>query len=275
MTRGPGSEILKLMKQRMPSIFLSHGAPSLVIDQGAAHRFLVGLAGEIPAPREILVVSAHWETASRAVSSAGQPDTIHDFGGFAPELYRITYPAPGAPGLARRTAELLEAAGLDVSTTPDRGLDHSAWVPLKLAFPEAKIPVTQLSIQPAEGPRHHYRVGEALGPLRDEGVLVMVSGAVTHNLRAFFKGGFGHDADPPDWVSSFSVWLAAAAREGRWEDILAYRERAPFGRKNHPTEDHILPLFVALGAASNGHRARRLHASYSYGVLAMDIYAMG
>ncbi len=259
----------------MPVVFVSHGSPMLVVEDGAAHRFLKGFAGTLPVPKEILMVSAHWETPDPTVSLAGHPETIHDFGGFARQLYTMQYPAPGAPGLAERAAELLDAAGMVVQRSPDRGLDHGAWVPLKLIYPDAGIPVTQLSIQPHAGPAHHFAVGRALQALRSEGVLIIGSGAVTHNLEVFFKGGFDHDADVPDWVHGFSDWLADALQDGRTDDILDYRKAAPFGAENHPTEDHILPLFTVLGAAGTTPSARRAHASHTYGVLAMDAYVMG
>lgn len=262
------------MTETLPSVFVSHGSPMLVLEEGAAHRFLKGFAGSLPAPREILVVSAHWETARPTVSMAPRPQTIHDFGGFARELYTMQYPAPGSPQLAERTAGLLEAAGFEVDRSADRGIDHGAWVPLKLIYPEADIPVTQLSIQPDMGPLHHYKVGQALTGLRKDGVLILASGAVTHNLEAFFRGGFDHDAEVPDWVNAFSDWLAQAIQQGRIDDLLAYRDKAPFGAENHPTEDHLLPLFVALGAASKNATAIRAHASNTYGILAMDAYVM-
>ena len=262
------------MDHIMPTAFVSHGSPMLVVQEGAAHQFLKGFADKIPAPKAILMVSAHWEAAKPTVSMAKNPETIHDFGGFPRELYSIQYPAPGAPDLAEHTAGLLEAAGFEVDRSTDRGIDHGAWVPLKLVYPQANIPVTQLSIQTNQGAAYHYKIGQALQALRNEGVLILGSGAVTHNLEAFFKGSFDHDADVPDWVHGFSDWLATAMQEGRIEDLLAYRDVGPFAVENHPTEDHLLPLFVALGAASGTPTAERAHASNTYGILAMDAYMM-
>lgn len=272
------------MTNKMPTLFLSHGSPTLVFDDDAAHRFLVGLAQDLPRPRAILVVSAHWETQIPALSLAPQPQTIHDFGGFAPELYELHYPAPGAPALAERSAQLLEAAGFAVARHPSRGLDHGAWVPLMLLYPDADISVTQLSVQTRMGPEHHLRLGRALAPLRDEGVLIIASGAATHSLEDVFNAGFVLDAPVPDWVAAFSDWLADAVENGRTAELLDYRAQAPFAQRNHPTEDHVLPLFVALGAAGEGQRegqgegqgegkAQRIHASFSFGALAMDVYA--
>lgn len=253
----------------MPAIFVSHGAPTLAFEPVAARDFLRGLGRSLPAPGAILAVSAHWETTVPTVSAAEHPETIHDFHGFPPELYRLRYAAPGAPALAKRVAVLLDRAGLTPDVSADRGLDHGAWVPLLLAYPDAGIPVTQMSIQSARGPAWHWTLGEALRPLREDGVLILASGSITHNLREF--GGQPLDAAPQGYAKAFSEWLAAAVTEGRRDDLIAYRQLAPEAARNHPTEEHLLPLFVAAGAGSNG-RGERLHASYTYGAFAMDVY---
>jgi 4,5-DOPA dioxygenase extradiol len=216
-------------------------------------------------------VSAHWESATPAISAAAQPPTIHDFYGFPEPLYRLHYRAPGATGLAARVAALLASAGLAYETDPQRGLDHGAWVPLMLMYPAAGIPVTQLSVQPGLGTAHHYRLGQALRPLRDEGVLLLASGGLTHNLAAFRGHAPGDPA--PDWVTQFRDWIAAALETGRDQDVIEYRSRAPHGARNHPSEEHFLPLLVAVGARTPGHSGRRIHTSTTYGVLAMDAYA--
>jgi len=254
---------------RMPALFVSHGAPNLALSDTPARRFLEDWGRSLPRPEAILVVSAHWETAIPTVSAAARPATIHDFRGFEPALYELRYPAPGAPALAGRVAGLLADAGLPAETDPDRGLDHGAWVPLMLLFPAADLPVTQLAIQPDAGPAHHLRLGEALAPLRDAGVLILASGAATHNLAEF--RGRAIDATPPDWVVAFGDWIDRAISEGRREDLLRYRDLAPFPAENHPSEEHLLPLFTALGAAADP-RGRRVHASHTYGVIAMDAY---
>lgn len=235
----------------------------------AARDFLRGLGGVIGKPAAILVVSAHWETGSPTISTAEHPETIHDFFGFPQDLYRLQYPAPGAPELARRIATLLEAAGFAADISAERGLDHGAWVPLMLAYADADVPVTQLSIQTRRGPAWHWRLGEALRPLRDEGVLILGSGSATHNLQEF--GRHGRDAAPLAYVIAFNDWLAAAVAGGCRDDLIDYRSRAPEAARNHPTEEHLLPLFVAAGAGRSG-RGARLHASYTYGALAMDAY---
>lgn len=260
----------------LPALFLSHGAPLLPLTDAPARRFLEALPDALPArPRAILIASAHWETPSPAVSSIAGPNrTIHDFQGFPEPLYRLRYPAPGDPVLAAQVLELLRRAGFKAAADNAQGLDHGAWVPLLLAWPDATIPVLQVSVQPHLGPVHHVALGRALAPLRTENVLVIGSGSFTHNLRA--TAPYGTDSDgalpSPDWVTSFCNWMDAALAEGREDDLVAYRERAPFAARNHPSEEHLLPLFVALGA---GGRARRLHRSQTYGVLRMDAYAFG
>ena len=263
------------MTTAVPSAFVSHGSPTLLLEEGAAHHFLKGFSAMLPKPKAILCVSAHWETRDPAVSTAAQPATIHDFGNFAEELFSMTYPAPGAPELAEQTAQLLEDAGYDVSVSHHRGLDHGAWVPLKLVYPAADIPVTQLSVQSQHGPQYHYELGQVLRPLRNDGVLILGSGAVTHNLERLFSAPLDHDAEVPGWVNDFADWVATAVQESRTEDLLNYRKMAPYGRENHPSEEHLLPLFVSLGAADGAAKARRVHASHTYGLLAMDAYVMG
>lgn len=247
----------------LPSLFVSHGAPTLVFDDTPARSFLEGLEERVGRPKAILAVSAHWETATPEVNAPAVNETIHDFYGFPEPLYALRYPAPGSAELASRVAELTGAA-IDRA----RGLDHGAWVPLMLAWPGADIPVAQLSIQTEAGPRHHLELGRRLAPLREEGVLVLASGSFTHNLRELVRGGGA--AVERAWVTRFSDWVDAALVEGRVEDLLAYRRLAPDALRNHPTEEHFLPLFVALGA---GGRAERLHSSTSMGALRMDAYA--
>ena len=253
-----------------PSLFLSHGSPTLPLTETAAREFLQGLAAKLERPGAILVASAHWETERPTVNAVERNDTIHDFRGFPPLLYDIRYPAPGAPDLALRVSELLGHAGLASDIDRTRGLDHGAWIPLLLMYPDADIPVLQVSIQSHLGPLHHLRLGRALAPLRQEGVLIIGSGSFTHDLSEF--RGREMNAPAPAWVTEFADWFDLALTKGRMDDLLAYRECAPFATKNHPTEEHLLPMFVALGAAGENVRAERLHASVTYGVLRMDVY---
>ena len=258
--------------EHLPVLFISHGSPMLAISDSPARRFLESLGRSLPRPTSILVISAHWESdGAPAVSLAPHPATIHDFRGFPPELFAIDYPAPGAPELASHAAQLLEQAGYAVKRSADRGLDHGAWVPLRLMYPQADLPVAQLSLVRGAGPAEHERLGSALSALRQEGVLVVGSGSLTHNLHEF--RGQGVDAPVPSWVSDFSDWMHARLQAQQRDALLDYRRAAPDGERNHPTEEHLLPLFVAMGAAGAAARAERIHASYQYGLLAMDVYA--
>ncbi len=252
-----------------PVVFVSHGAPTLALEPGPARGALAALGASLPRPLSILVVSAHWGTAGPELDVSPHPQTIHDFYGFPQALYEMRYPAPGAPALAARAGELFAAAGLATKTV-ERGLDHGAWVPLMLMFPDAGIPVAQLSVQAARGPGHHWRLGELLRPLREAGVLILASGSVTHNLGEF--GRHRYDSEPPAWVSGFNDWLHGRLLAGEREALLDYRRLAPDAVRNHPTEEHLLPLFVAAGAATSGVTPQRVYAGYTYGVIGMDAY---
>jgi len=257
---------------RFPTIFVSHGSPMLALQDSPARRFLQGLGQSLPRPQAIAVVSAHWETrGAPAVSLATQPETIHDFDGFPQALFDMQYPAPGAPGVAERAAALFTAAGIPVGTSANRGLDHGAWVPLKLMYPDADIPVVQISIVHGASPAMHRQLGAALQALREEGVLVLASGSLTHNLYEF--RGQPVDAPAPAWVSDFESWMREKLVANDHDALLDYRTLAPMAEKNHPTEEHLLPLYVALGAAGPAAKAELLHTSVEHGVLAMDAYA--
>ena len=254
----------------LPTLFVSHGAPTMALEPRQAGAALTRLGHELSRPAAILMVSAHWETARPAVSTAEKPKTIYDFGGFPAELYRLQYPAPGAPALARRVQEVLGASGMIADLDPLRGLDHGAWVPLRYLFPDADVPVTQLAIQPHLDPAHHYGIGEALRPLTREGVLVIGSGSMTHNLREVrFDAPEG---DSAAYVGEFQAWIQRTMAANDTAALLDYRKLAPGAVRAHPTDEHLLPLFVALGAAGAGSVAKRVTDEVTYGVLAMDAY---
>ncbi len=259
----------------LPTLFLSHGSPMLPVVQAPARDFLAGLGDWVERgwgrPRAILMASAHWETPRPAVNAVAHNATIHDFRGFPPELYALSYPAPGDPALAERVTDLLADAGLPCDVDMRRGLDHGAWCPLLLAWPAADIPVVQLSVQSHLGPAHHLQLGQAVAELRREGVLVIGSGAWTHDLRRFR----GQAIDAPEMadVVEFSDWMDEALVGDRLCDLLTYRTRAPHAVQEHPTEEHLLPLYVAMGAAGADARPQRLHQSANYGILRMDAYA--
>ena len=257
---------------RLPTLFISHGSPMLAIQDSPAHQFLQQLGTSLPRPKAILVASAHWETsATTAVSFAAHPETIHDFGGFPAALFAITYPAPGAPELAEHIVALLEAAQLTVARSADHGLDHGAWVPLRLMYPQADIPVVQIALMHGAGPINHERLGSALSALRDQNILVIGSGSLTHNLQEF--RGQAIDAPVPSWVDDFASWMRMTLQRADYDTLRDYRRQAPFAERNHPTEEHLMPLFVALGAAGNTARAEQLHTSHQHGILAMDVFA--
>ncbi len=254
----------------MPVLFLSHGAPSLPLEAGETGTAWRQLGAQLPKPSAILVISAHWETRILTVSRAVQPETIHDFSGFPEELYRLQYPAPGAPQMAEAAAQALQQAGIPVLLDDTHGLDHGAWVPLSFMFPQADIPVAQLSLQPEQDPAWHLALGRALRPLREQGVLIVGSGAITHNLRAVFRHPPGEPV--PEWVTGFRDWIAARIKAGDLDALCAYRTLAPNAAQNHPTDEHLLPLFVALGAASKVDGARHLNQVTTFGLLAMDAW---
>ncbi len=248
----------------LPSLFISHGSPMMPLRDQPARDFLRGLATQFERPKAIVIASAHWDTERPAVNAVGVNDTIHDFYGFPPALYALRYPAPGDASLA---AEIVATLGGDIDH--DRGLDHGAWVPLLLMYPDHDIPVIQVSLQSYLGTEHHLQLGKALAPLRERGILVIGSGGLTHNLRRMRAPDENGPAAPD--VDAFADWMHAALTEGRTNDLLDYRRRAPQAAMQHPTDEHLLPLYVAMGAG--GPTATRLHASTSYGVLSMDTYA--
>jgi len=254
----------------MPVLFVSHGAPTLPIEPGETGAAWDKLGKQLPRPSAILVISAHWDTPVPTVSTAIKPETIHDFYGFPAALYKLKYSAPGAPELAKEVVALLQQAKIPVQIDDSRGLDHGAWVPLSLMYPKADIPVTQLSLQSANTPEWHMTLGRALRPLREQGVLVIGSGSISHNLGAIFKHPQGEPA--PEWVTEFCDWIAEKIAANDVEALRSYRSLAPYAVQNHPTDEHLLPLFVALGAADNTEGAERLNQTMTYGMLAMDIW---
>jgi 4,5-DOPA dioxygenase extradiol len=258
---------------KQPALFVSHGSPMIVIDSSPARTFLEGLAGALPTrPDAIVLFSAHHDEPVASITSGAMPETIHDFGGFPAELYAMRYPAPGKPELAGRAADLLDLAGITNRLDAQRGLDHGAWTPLMLAWPNADVPIVQVSIDTGQLPDYHYRLGQALAPLRDENILLVGSGSMTHNLRAFFCGGFPATAPVEGWVADFLGWLDNRLKAGDTEAALHVLDQAPHGHDNHPTSEHILPLFVALGAGGDAAKATKLHSSVDHGVLAMDAW---
>lgn len=256
---------------KIHTLFISHGMPIMAIKPGPTHDFLKSLGRDLTRPKAILCVSAHWEAVRPLVSTSSEPETIHDFYGFPRPLHEMQYPTHGDPDLAKKAAALLKQAGFEVGTEGDRGLDHGAWAPLSLMYPEADIPVVQLSVQSDLDAAHHFKLGEALQPLREEGVLIMGSGGATHNLEEM--SNHSADAEPPDYVADFDNWLEKSVTRGRSDTLIRFLEAGPSARRNHPfPAEHFLPLFVPLGAAGQGTPGRLLHRSFTYGVLSLAAY---
>jgi 4,5-DOPA dioxygenase extradiol len=252
----------------LPSLFISHGSPMLALEPGASGPALARLAAELPIPRAILVVSAHWESPELYVTSSAQPETWHDFHGFPGELYALNYPAPGHPQLAQEVVKQLEVAGLRARLDPRRPLDHGAWVPLSLMYPQAQIPVVQLSLPSRHGPALQTRVGHALAELREDGVLLIGSGSITHNL-----GELDWHAGPEviaPWAQAFRDWVVTALARDDEAALHDYRRQAPAAARNHPSDEHLLPLFFARGA---GGPFKVEHSGFTLGALGMDIYS--
>lgn len=255
----------------LPSLFVSHGAPTLALTPGKACLALEKLGRILPSPAAILVISAHWETPDPCVSIADHPEILYDFRNFPPELYTLRYPAPGAPAVAHQVLELLNQAGWREGYTLERGLDHGAWIPLRFLFPRADIPVLQLSLQNGRTPSYHYRLGQTLSPLRDRGILILGSGCLTHNLSEVVPG----HTSPASYVDEFRQWIVRRLRKAAIKDLELYRVLAPHAERAHPDEKHLLPLFVTLGAANGESDFVHIDNGTDDHVLAMDAFVFG
>ncbi|RCL25623.1 dioxygenase [Pseudomonas sp. AFG_SD02_1510_Pfu_092] len=254
----------------LPSLFISHGSPMLALQPGASGPALAGLGNALPRPKAIVVVSAHWESRELLVTGAERPETWHDFHGFPPALYAVQYPAPGNPALAGQVSGLLQTAGLSARLDAQRPFDHGAWVPLSLMYPEASIPVVQVSLPSHLGPALQIEVGQALAGLRDEGVLLIGSGSITHNLGELDWHAGPEVIEP--WALAFRDWVVEKLQADDQAALLDYRQQAPFAVRNHPSDEHLLPLFFALGA---GGEFGVVHQGFTLGALGMDIYRFG
>jgi 4,5-DOPA dioxygenase extradiol len=255
------------MMAALPTLFLSHGAPDFPVRPSAARAMLAGLAATLPRPAAILVATAHWETAAPSLGGAERPATLHDFEGFDWRIRRRRYAAPGAPVLAADAAALLGAAGFSPRIDPARGLDQAIWGPLSVLYPEADIPVVPLSVQPFADAAHHLAIGRALAPLRHQGVLIIGTGALTHDTR--------HMAAEPDIAAEcplaarFAGWIGKALAAGDTNALIAWEE-GPSACTSHATAEHLWPLFVAYGAAEG--RGTCLHASVQHATVAMQVW---
>jgi len=260
---------------RLPTLFISHGSPMLALEPGTTGPVLTKIGQQLPKPKAILVISAHWLTQKPMLTSGINLETIHDFGGFPRALYNLQYPATGSPELAEQVQTMLKNIGLDAKLDDHRGLDHGAWVPLRYLYPEADVPVVQLSLNPTVSPKLQFALGQFLQNLSTEGVLILASGSFTHNLGELHwdKQGESPEAGDP-YVDQFRNWMIDKIEAHDVEAMNDYRKQAPHARRAHPTDEHLLPLFVALGAADN-KEVLRLHKDVALGTLAMDLFAFG
>ena len=254
----------------LPSLYISHGSPMLALEPGASGPALERLAAALPRPKAIVLVSAHWESTDLRVASHPAPATWHDFGGFPPALFAVQYPAPGEPTLAAQVVHLLGEHGLSARLDPNRPFDHGAWVPLSLMYPAADIPVVQVSLPSALGPTVQTEVGKALSVLRHEGVLLIGSGSITHNLRELDWHADTENAEP--WALAFRAWMIEKLAANDEAALHDYRQQAPFAARNHPSDEHLLPLYFARGAGGDFSVA---HKGWTLGALGMDIYRFG
>lgn len=254
---------------KMPTLFISHGPPVVAVKDCPAHEFLVRLGRNLPTPEAIVCISAHWESTVPLVTGGSEPGIQYDFGGLR-ALRQLTYDLPGLPDLTEKILLMLNDPAL-CAQSMTRAFDHGVWIPLMMMYPQKAVPTVQISIQTEADPAHHYRLGEALAPLRESGVLIMASGGAVHNLDEVHE--HAADADPPEYVRQFDGWLENRIVGGHASDLLDYQVQAPNPRRSHPyPAEHFLPLFVALGAAG-GVPGRRLHDSFLMGTLSMAAYA--
>jgi 4,5-DOPA dioxygenase extradiol len=265
----------------LPALFASHGSPMIALEPGAAGAALqaLGRAWRLRhgQPRAILTVSAHTAARGLVLLGAARHAAIHDFGNFDPRLFTLRYDVAGAPALAERSAALLQAAGLPVRVVDAGGLDHGAWTVLRYLFPDADVPVLPLAFRSDASPAAQFALGEALAPLRQEGVMLLASGSITHNLQRVFAGGMriGHGEPEQPESAAFRAWMLARSTALDWRALFDYRRQAPHALAMHPTDEHLLPWFVAAGAGGRSQVPHRLHSSVTHGCLGMDLYAFG
>jgi 4,5-DOPA dioxygenase extradiol len=264
-----------------PPLFVSHGSPMIALEPGAAGQFLGRLGPAIDAafgrPQAILAVSAHTIARVPQLLAAPRHEAVHDFGGFPPALYSLRYDAPGAPALAAEVRTRLLAAGVDAPLVAQGGLDHGIWTVLRYLYPRADVPVLPLAWSPSASPAQLFALGQALAPLAQQRVLLLATGSITHNLRRLFGPDGMPAIDAPEIAESraFRDWFAERSAARDWPALFEQRSRAPHAREMHPTDEHLLPWFVAAGAGGEASAPVRLHESVTYGALGMDVYAFG
>ena len=269
------------MTTQLPSLFVSHGSPMIALEPGEAGAFMQrlgpALEAEFGRPKAIVTISAHTAARVPVVLSGRQHEAVYDFGGFDPKLSTLRYDAPGDPALGARVLGLLQGAGIAARSVPEGGLDHGAWTALRFMFPRADIAIVPVAFVPDDTPAQQFALGAALAPLAEEGVLVLGSGSVTHNLSLVFRNGLNARSEQPEIPQSaaFRRWFAERSAARDWDSLFAYRRLAPHGETMHPTDEHLLPWYVAAGAGGTQNAPRRLHSGVTMGSLGMDAYAFG
>lgn len=253
----------------LPSLFVGHGAPDLLISDIPAGDFLSELGSRLIRPRGIVVISAHWSTSDLQMTAPTTLQTIHDFNGWPSELYDIEYPASGAEWLNTQLAEALAETNYPVCIGSRQGLDHGAWVPLSLMYPDADIPIVQLSLLKEASPEQHFKIGQALDTLRHNGVLILGSGGLVHNLRSLKPEG----SSAENWAQSFDNWLFEQLEARELQALFSFANKAQYAQRAHPTDEHLMPLFVSMGAGWSDGQSYQVHQSFSYGNLSMTSYA--
>lgn len=254
---------------RMPTLFISHGSPMFALQPTQAGPLLRQLGEQLPRPRAVLVMSPHWITTDLQVGTSAQPATVHDFGGFPAPLYDIQYPAPGHPQVAARVLDLLQADNWKARAAPDQGLDHGAWVPVRQMYPMADVPVLQVSMPQTLDAAAAVRLGRTLASLADEGVLIVGSGSLTHNLYEV-RGEV--DAPGMPYVKDFVTWARRTVQVRDEVGLVHFLSVAPHAQRAHPTIEHYLPLPFAFGASAPDAQVQVLDGGIDYGMLSMDSY---
>ncbi len=269
------------MNTTFPPLFISHGSPMTALEPREAGAFMQRLGPALTTtfgtPRAVLAISAHSLTREPVLLAAAKHEAVYDFGGFPDELYQLRYDASGAPALAQEVHALLKTSGIASHVVAEGGMDHGIWTVLRYAFPQANIPVLPLAWVPHWSPEKLFEFGAALQSLSEQGVLIMGSGSITHNLRHVFGGGRPGDAAAPEIPESaaFRNWWLAQSQARHWNEMFAYRKNAPYAVDMHPTDEHLLPWFVAAGAGGRDDAPLRIHDSLTFGCLGMDAYAFG
>ena len=255
----------------MPVLFVGHGSPENALLDNGFTRALSKLEKELPKPKAILCISAHWLTQGTLACASSKPETIHDFGGFPEELYKISYPAPGAPDCAQRLAQIVKEPRIGLDTK--WGLDHGAWVVLKHMYPKADVPAFQMSIDYYRPPQYHYDLGKQLAALRDEGVLIIASGNIVHNLRILFYGDI--NAKPFDWAVKFDEKVKDCLDSGNHEELINYERWGEISKMAHPTPDHYYPLLYAIALQEKGEKITYPYEGFHYGSISMRLVKIG